>query len=1519
MELAVLMNNSAPGTTLLAELVAKSVAGSSLNEIAEHLAGRAEFTAKYPTFQTATEFANEWLASALPEADAALLAECVTIVEAHINGGGSIADLVVAVQTFMSDPANADGAVKVHIDNFNNKTSVATYHTITKEAAGEWDIPATVTSDATTVATGNAAVDTATAPSATANTIALSTSLDSGSAFTGGAGADIFVGVDNNAAATGTLTAGDNLAGGSGTDTLRVVASGTPTAPLVSTSSVEVLDITNNSGGGYTLNASLMTGLETLTVTAGNDTTTVTNSVGNLNIAAVSTNNAITATSAVPSAGDADAISIDLTSTGTTTNTTITSDGIETFNVGLLTSESGSTVVGSERVVTLASNALETVNVTGSVAANLAASLAGASAFGQVGTVDASAATGNITIAVTPGASSDGKTAVSLGSGDDSLSIGALDKDYTITGGDGTDTLVATATAPGTSLAAADYVGVGVSGFEQASTTGGAGSIDFRSLANNTTFVSTEGGGTYSKAPTAIVDSYMPATGSLTLTRATDGAADSLNVHITSATAATVTASLADEETVTVASAGTGVVTHNLNLTVSDATKLSVIGSNALNIASLSGETKLATIDAGAHTGTAFTVNANGSTAAMTVTGSAGSQSALGATVNTITTGSGADTITGGDFADVLTSGTGSDSVTGGAGNDTITTAGGNDTAAGGDGDDTITTGTGADSITGGAGNDLINAGSGADTVDAGAGTDRVVVALSDSTNVVGGDGTDRVSNSTATVTSTSAASVSGQFINVADSAAPTLTGVEQLHVTLDGDAGAALATQVDLDLTAASSLTTLHMNTDDLGTDSFAKVTNFAGTSATLYGNSNFGAGNEIDNLTFDGVGQAATTLNLQDFNQAAASTLAVTGIQALTIAADSTSQLTGSASQTNQLGVVTANSVTGLTISSSGSATTNAGALTIASVSATGVNNIAVTTGTFDDVEISADITGGTAVETANVTVGTDSQLTIAQLDMSTSAVLSSSINIGAGGFVSNSNGNTTIVTNEQVDIIATSIADLNIDVAAGGQGTFLLNGAMTDMDASIGTAGLLVLENSIGAAAAASNFAFSGRGDLDSDAVGGTGLSTTANDFALAGTTVTFNSSGLTADTDTMTIDGTAVTTAANITTGLGADTLSGGVGNDSLRGNNAADQYTGGDGADSITLTETVSAADTVIINGVVGTSSDSISVTVAGNDNDVGEDTITGVTWGTDVIRITTTTQGAFVHATNTGIGTADAGAGATGVAGDYAITVGLVDLDNDAVYNGADDVVVNIASPSAAMTETNFEASLAYYATLTTGGIAFTSGDQADSITGGTGIDTITTAGGADTVDGGTGADIIDVGAGLDTVQVNAGDTVLTVGGANNSGTIAGFSVVTGLAAATGAVVSETLDVQGTATLAASANGIDSTLKISNAVVKSINVANGIATFDDADTFQAAIGVTTDAHVAAVVQYLQANDLGNAGATATFIGTGGDTFVFTQGDNGGTDNLDTLVKLVGVAADKVKLTNAVGANDLFIS
>ena len=140
------------------------------------------------------------------------MAECVTIVEAHINGGGSIPDLVVAVQTFMSDPANADGAVKTHVDNFNNKVSVATYHTITKEAAGEWDIPSTVTSDAASVATANASVDTAVAQPT--KTLSLSVGVDN---IAGGTGDDLILAtVDETTVANNTFSTADVINGGDG-------------------------------------------------------------------------------------------------------------------------------------------------------------------------------------------------------------------------------------------------------------------------------------------------------------------------------------------------------------------------------------------------------------------------------------------------------------------------------------------------------------------------------------------------------------------------------------------------------------------------------------------------------------------------------------------------------------------------------------------------------------------------------------------------------------------------------------------------------------------------------------------------------------------------------------------------------------------------------------------------------------------------------------------------------------------------------------------------------------------------------------------------------------------------------------------------------------------------------------------------------------------------------------------------------------------------------------------------------
>jgi hypothetical protein len=284
MELAVIMNNKAPGTTLLGELVVAANSGQTLEQIAGTLAARAEFTAEYPLHQTPAEFGAEWIANILPEADAALQAECVKIVEAHVNGGGTVPALVVSVQAFMSDTANATGTLKTHIDNFSNKVAVATYHTITKEAAAEWAIPSTVSSDSSTVATAKGSVDVATAPppapADVAKTIAFTSSTDVGSAFQAGGGDDTFNGVLVGASAVGTtIQPGDSIKGGAGTDTLAVSVSGAISATdttdytlqAVSTEGIEKVLYSNfntDTNDHHVLDASLMTGVATLGLSA---------------------------------------------------------------------------------------------------------------------------------------------------------------------------------------------------------------------------------------------------------------------------------------------------------------------------------------------------------------------------------------------------------------------------------------------------------------------------------------------------------------------------------------------------------------------------------------------------------------------------------------------------------------------------------------------------------------------------------------------------------------------------------------------------------------------------------------------------------------------------------------------------------------------------------------------------------------------------------------------------------------------------------------------------------------------------------------------------------------------------------------------------------------------------------------------------------------------------------------------------------------------------------------------------
>jgi hypothetical protein len=201
----------------------------------------------------------------------------------------------------------------------------------------------------------------------------------------------------------------------------------------------------------------------------------------------------------------------------------------------------------------------------------------------------------------------------------------------------------------------------------------------------------------------------------------------------------------------------------------------------------------------------------------------------------------------------------------------------------------------------------------------------------------------------------------------------------------------------------------------------------------------------------------------------------------------------------------------------------------------------------------------------------------------------------------------------------------------------------------------------------------------------------------------------------------------------------------------------------------------------------------------------------------------------------------------------------------------------------------------------TSGTETLTGSSQIDTIVGGTGVDTITGGAGGDTLTGGAGSDIFNFAA---------GDSVLTFGGSGTSGTVSGYDIITDFTSSTSAAGSEKLGFGGAAVAAntAGVNGTNSTLLLNTgSAVSSHAINNGIIRFDDAVTFGSAVSLTTTGDVAAVAQYLLANDIGSAVTSVAFTATISGvthTYVYTQGSNNtGTNN--ELVDLVNVSASSL--------------
>ncbi len=171
-----------------------------------------------------------------------------------------------------------------------------------------------------------------------------------------------------------------------------------------------------------------------------------------------------------------------------------------------------------------------------------------------------------------------------------------------------------------------------------------------------------------------------------------------------------------------------------------------------------------------------------------------------------------------------------------------------------------------------------------------------------------------------------------------------------------------------------------------------------------------------------------------------------------------------------------------------------------------------------------------------------------------------------------------------------------------------------------------------------------------------------------------------------------------------------------------------------------------------------------------------------------------------------------------------------------------------------------------------------------------------------DDIDGGDGADIMFGGTGSDDFNIDDGDSNAVVGGSGDNGTVSGFDTIVDFDSSV-----DDIDFNGTAVVGSTTSGTDgtdSTLTIGGQTVKSHAVSNGIITFDDQNSFSSALTLASESDVAAVVDYLQGNDIGSSNSVVAFV-VGSDTYVYFQDNSSPTLSQDNLVKLEGVTLTNV--------------
>jgi len=1236
----------------------------------------------------------------------------------QLNAGGGVAkagQTLLALLNDFSNMSTTDATYGASVMTFNQKVANSQAQSLVASTA-----------------TGTYAAVSAVAPAAPNVTLTLTAGVDT--TLVGGAGSDTYT------ATNATLNAGDSLDGGAGTDTLSLtsILPGTYGAGARSTG-VENLNVTATIGDA-TVDASGLVGLTKIASVGSTQAVTVTGLTTIPSLELIGSSNSLTATIAAAAViGGADSISVALNGAGTTASSApfVTANGIETINV----SSSGSASGSSTSAVNISSDTLTTLNVTGAVAARLSADLIGATAL-VTGTVTSDDGAHDVTII----ADSTDRLSVSMNAGNDTVRVANVAANYTIVGGDGTDTLRYTGATAVTFANTAN-----ISGFETVTLSNATNPSFAMAGAGITTLnYTTAGSGTFGGLSTGgsvnlnvggavtvqAAGAASTATSAAATTAATySGAADSLTVNVGLATTSTGVAAS------TVSAIGVESVTFN-SLTAAGGSEARTVTFN--DTTATTGATKSLTVSS-SGTGVITTVFTPTGTSALTsvnmagVTGNAVFASGTTLLGVAVTGGAGNDTLTGGAAADTILGGVGNDSLSGGAGVDSID---------GGDGADTIVGGTGADVMTGGAGADrfvigtndslastpVINSTLAApDTItDFLSGTDKLDVGavsfLGNFVNIQGALAAQGVTGTPAR----SAAFVTGEnslyvFVNAATTntlnANDTVVKLTNVTSLAQGDLllgpqgsgnsitlSAASAVVATSGAASNAAATTGAVNTPDLsanttdGNDTVSAVVNFLA-SSTLTG----GSGNDTLALSLASTSAQATV----------SVPASVTGFEAMTLANYSATSTANNRTYDIALDEsnIAANST--LTITSSMTGVSFDGSIATTGVSLTAN---AVTTATkainYSGNSAQDSVTGGAGNDTIIGGDGNDSLL-------------------GGTGTNQLSGGNGD-------DVITSGSVTDSIDGGAGNDTVTLITGSYTSVlgggAGAVDTLSIVASTNL--AAATVSGF----------EVLNISGTNTTSS--------VTLTSAQLAGFTSGISV--TTITTPANITIsvdatttarlGTGAITLDADVQNYTVAASAvggvtftspAAGTYsvTGGAGADVIDLSASTSAVNQTLIGGA---GNDTVKLSAA---TFTASDVVAGGDGSNDVFELT----------------------------GTGAVTVTL-----NSSSTGFESIVISgRLTQNASLTAdaaTNADSTTFVVSTSqTTGALTFSAANETTtsspySITGGGGDDVLTGGSGNDTISGGAGGDVILGGIGNDTLISGTGNN--NIGGGVGNDTI---------------------------------------------------------------------------------------------------------------------------------------------------